>query len=734
MIWTLRRILLLIGSLSVAVVVATLIWVANAYERFSTDTLNDSSGGLAAFLVNQSINEQYFEEFTVIADEWSRQSALVAGAREADPGKAAIGADQTFNTREAINKVVSLKGVHVFDKELSPLASSGKGTAESVLADGELVGRLKQRDRQAQRKPAAFLWTEKDGSPRHSLLVPIGGFMVAGFVEYVTDPVGKLQGLGQALGGVARVLDANGAVLLESDPAAEGEEQDKEEAPAAVDTGNLETLVVDIPDSDGGKWLTVSLTRDIGEFHEKLLVIRNQAMLIIAGVLAGCALGGWLLLRLAVFSKLKVFAGSMEALGKGDARIEIPETGPDEFRVMASTLENLKDTVRAAFRRQRIVDSNPNCIALSDMEGGIAYANAAARKFFKLTDDAGLEGVSSDVFELGPAFQKRIQDLQSLPFEERLAYRDDHINLDVQPLLSQHGVHVNSVLIWSVVTQQVEEQTMAGEIMDEVTRISGVVTEQAELLDGLSKSLSSQSEKTITHSRDAGEISERNHRNAMAAEATTGGLKGDFHEMTTRTMNARNTAEAALEAAKSGNSAIEQLELSSSKIGEVTNLIIEIAGQTRLLALNATIEAARAGDAGKGFAVVADEVGRLAGQTTKATEEISEIIESVQREVANATGAIDKIDTIIAQIHAIQTEVTEKVSSQESATAEIANNVSGIAQGSSHIDEIIRTVGAEAEKTDRLSSDLRTASQQLFEESVNLQRNIDEYKRRIADA
>ncbi|MGB6911201.1 MAG: methyl-accepting chemotaxis protein, partial [Pseudolabrys sp.] len=75
-------------------------------------------------------------------------------------------------------------------------------------------------------------------------------------------------------------------------------------------------------------------------------------------------------------------------------------------------------------------------------------------------------------------------------------------------------------------------------------------------------------------------------------------------------------------------------------IGEVVNLIRNIAGQTNLLALNATIEAARADEAGRGFAVVASEVKSLAVQTAKATEQIAMQIEAVQSSTRVTADAI----------------------------------------------------------------------------------------------
>ncbi len=109
---------------------------------------------------------------------------------------------------------------------------------------------------------------------------------------------------------------------------------------------------------------------------------------------------------------------------------------------------------------------------------------------------------------------------------------------------------------------------------------------------------------------------------------------------------------------------VQDLSQAAAKVGDVVALISSIASQTNLLALNATIEAARAGEAGRGFAVVAAEVKQLAGQTAKATEEITGQIGRIQASTGQAAAAIDGIGRRIREIDGVASSIAAAVEEQ----------------------------------------------------------------------
>ena len=125
--------------------------------------------------------------------------------------------------------------------------------------------------------------------------------------------------------------------------------------------------------------------------------------------------------------------------------------------------------------------------------------------------------------------------------------------------------------------------------------------------------------------------------------------------------------------ANTTNEQMTRLTDTVQEIGDVVNLIRNIAGQTNLLALNATIEAARAGEAGRGFAVVASEVKSLAVQTAKATEQIAGQIEAVQSSTRVAVDAIRRNTERMREIDGYTSAVALSLQQQDSATDEISH-------------------------------------------------------------
>lgn len=377
-------------------------------------------------------------------------------------------------------------------------------------------------------------------------------------------------------------------------------------------------------------------------------------------------------------------------------------------------------------RVSNMMESAPMNVMFADAEGVIRYLNPASIETLARLEQylpckvSDMVGNSFDVFHKNPSHQRRIvADPSNLPHRAVISVGPEKLDLLVSAIHDQHGNYLGPMVTWSVVTKKLELESS-------ISETAQALSAAAEQLTATSDQMNETSSSTALRASSVAAGSEQVSTNLQQVASAIDELSSSIREIARNASESAQVAAGAVESAEATNKTVAKLGESSVEIGNVIKVITGIAQQTNLLALNATIEAARAGEAGKGFAVVANEVKELAKETAKATEDISQKIETIQGDTVGAVAAIKEISDVINRISDIQNTIAGAVEEQSATTNEISRNVSEAAGGSSSITQNVTEVAQAAERTSEGASSTQDAAKELTRMAAGLMMLLQE--------
>ncbi len=270
-------------------------------------------------------------------------------------------------------------------------------------------------------------------------------------------------------------------------------------------------------------------------------------------------------------------------------------------------------------------------------------------------------------------------------------------------------------------------ESLVGEFERQIGGTVAALAAASTEMEATARSMTGNAEQTDQQANAVAQAAQSSDAGVQTVAAASEELASSITEINRQVSASASLTAKVVHSVRQTDSTVRALADSAARIGQVVDLINNIASQTNLLALNATIEAARAGDAGKGFAVVASEVKSLAQQTARATGDIGGQIAEVQQATQGAVQAIREIAILIEEVGAITTSIAAAVEQQGAATGEIARNVQETAVSTRTVTDNIAGVSRAANETGASAGQVLDAAGGLSRQAETLSSEVKSF-------
>jgi len=419
------------------------------------------------------------------------------------------------------------------------------------------------------------------------------------------------------------------------------------------------------------------------------------------------------------------------AMAKGDLTAKVDKatkhlnmTQTDEIGQMAEVFDKMLTSAQSGIDQYEKVRANIGDLSneatklIADAQNGLLDNRGNASKF-----EGAYKDIVGGVNELLDAVIKPVQDGQrvlevmatgDLTVRVTADYKGQHAN--IKNSINKLGDSLETLIkqVTEAVAATASASTQISSSAEEMAAGAQEQSAQASEVASAVEQMTSTILQTTKHASTAAESSKR-----------AGSLAKEGGEVVAQTVIGMNRI---AEVVRNAAQTVQELGASSDQIGEIVQVIDDIADQTNLLALNAAIEAARAGEQGRGFAVVADEVRKLAERTTKATKEIGEMIKKIQGDTGGAVKSIslgteevekgkqlaDKAGKSLQEIIKGSNEVVDVVNQvaaaseeQSSASEQISRNIEAISSVTQQSAAGTQQIARAAEDLNRLTENLK---------------------------